>query len=115
MRKDIKAINEAYEQATAPKQEQSFDYDIDRNTITIFDVPTYNKATDENGAPEPVTYVFQFQSDDVADDLKQRNFKMIANDQEVNPDDYYVDESNAVEEAYKILLRTGEVEMQYHG
>ena len=112
MRKDIKALNEAYMQATAPKQEQSFDYDIDRNTITIFDVPTVNKATDEE---EAVTYVFQFQSDDIADDLYQRNFKMISNDQEVNSNDYYVDESNAAEEAYKILLRTGEVERQYHG
>jgi hypothetical protein len=112
MRKDIKALNEAYMQATAPKQEQSFDYDIDRNTITIFDVPTVNKGTDEE---EAVTYVFQFQSDDIADDLYQRRFKMIANDQEVNPNDYYVDESNAAEEAYKILLRTGEVEFQRHG
>ena len=113
MRNDIKAINEAYMQSTSPrKQEPEFDYDIDRHTITIFDVPTVNRATDEE---EPVTYMFQFDQGDISDDLKQRRFKMVSNDQEVSPDDYYVDEANAAEEAYKILLRTGEIERQYHG
>lgn len=113
MRKDIQALNEAYEQvANFQNKTPEFDYDIQGRKITIFDVPTVNKTTDEE---ELVTYIFQFESDDVADDLLNRRFKMIANDQEINPNDYYVEEANAAYYAYNILLRKGEVEFQRHG
>lgn len=115
MRKDIKAINEAYMQATTPKKEPKFEYDIQEGKfgngrITIYDVPTVNKATDED---ELITYVYEYSNDSVADDLILRG--MIANDQEVDPNDYYVDESDAIRHAYRILLSTGEVEFQHHG
>lgn len=113
MRKDIKAINEAYLQSVStPRKEPEFDYDINGHIITIFDVPTVNKATDEE---EPVTYVFQFHEGDIANNLRQRRFDMIVNDQKVNPDDYYVDEADAAYYAYNILRRKGELEPQYHG
>lgn len=115
MRKDIQALNEAYAQATTPKKEPKFEYDIQEGRlgggrITIYDVPTVNKASDED---ELVTYVYEYSKDSIADDLILRG--MIANDQEVEPNDYYVDESDAVRHAYSILLRTGEVEFQPHG
>lgn len=116
MRKDIQALNEAYMQATTPKKEPKFEYDIQEGRlgggiITIYDVPTVNKATDED---EPITYAYEYAKDNIADDLKLRRM-VDANDQEVEYNDYYVDESDAVRHAYIILLRAGEVEFQHHG
>lgn len=110
MRKDIKAINEAYEQARRHAYNTSQpQYNINGNIITVYNIPTYTKG--DNTAPTDITYVFRFESDDLTDDLTNRDFKMYANDQEVNPQDYEQDDIfSAATEAIKILMHEGEVD-----
>jgi hypothetical protein len=114
MRKDIKALNEAYEQATKPRTPNYTqpDYNIIGKSISVYDIPTYAKADSENA--RDVDYVFQFQRDDLTDDLVDRNFKMYDHDVEVDPNDYEEDDIyNAATEAIKILMHHGEVERTY--
>ena len=114
MRKDIKALNEAYEQATKPRTPNFTqpDYNIIGKTISVYGIPTYAKADSENA--RDVDYVFQFQRDDLTDDLLDRRFKMYDQDVEVDPSDYEEDDIfNAATEALKILMSQGEVERTY--
>jgi hypothetical protein len=114
MRKDIQSINEAYEQATKPRTPnfEQPDYNIDGRTISVYGIPTYAKADSEN--VRDVDYVFQFESDDLTDDLLGRRFKMYDQDVEVDPSDYEEDDIyNAATEALKILMSQGEVDRTY--
>lgn len=114
MRKDIKAINEAYEQATKPRTPNYTqpDYNITGKSISVYDIPTYAKADSENA--RDVDYVFQFQREDQTEDLLDRRFKMYDQDVEVDPNDYEEDDIyNAAAAAIGILINQGEVERAY--
>jgi hypothetical protein len=110
MRKDIQAINEAYEQSKKPRTPNNTrpDYNIIGRYISVYNIPTYAKADGEN--VRDVDYVFQYESDDASpDDLLGRRFKMYDYDVEVDAKDYEEDDIyNAAVEAIKILMHNKE-------